>query len=376
MTQRKWIPVARPVLSGREKEYVLDCLETSWISSLGKYINLFEDSFARFCSTEHAVSCNNGTSALHIALLALGVGEGDEVIVPTLTYIASANAVRYCGGTPVFVDSEPATMNLDPAKIEEKITERTKGILAVHLYGHPADMDPVLRIARAHNLFVLEDAAEAHGALYKDRRVGSLGDAATFSFFGNKIITTGEGGMVTTSNAKLQDQMRALKGQGVDPNHRYWFPIVGYNYRMTNVQAAIGLAQLEQIDEHLRCRQEIAALYMSALSPLEDVLTLPSVQPWASHVFWSYPIVLKDNSPVTSDHLMASLAADGIETRPVFIPVHTMPPYLKEGEHHPVAERLGRNGISLPMHGLLTGSDVEYIAERLAAYCLRSAAAK
>jgi perosamine synthetase len=274
----------------------------------------------------------------------------------------------------VFVDSEPATMNLDPAKIEEKITERTKGILAVHLYGHPADMDSIFSIARRHNLFVLEDAAEAHGARYKGRRVGSLGDAATFSFFGNKIITTGEGGMVTTDNAKLQDQMRLLKGQGVDPNHRYWFPIVGYNYRMTNIQAAIGLAQLEKIDEHLLRRQEIAELYASALSPLEDVLTLPSVQPWASHVFWSYPIVLKDSCRVTSNHLMASLAADGIETRPVFIPIHTMPPYLKEGETHPVAENLARNGISLPMHGLLTGSDVEYIAERLASHCLNSAA--
>ncbi len=376
MTERKWIPVAHPVLSGREKEYVLDCLETAWVSSLGKYIGLFEDSFARFCSTEHAVACSNGTAALHISLLALGVREGDEVIVPTLTYIASANAVRYCGATPVFVDSEPATMNLDPGKIEEKITERTKGILAVHLYGHPADMDPILGIARTHNLFVLEDAAEAHGARYKGQRVGSLGDAATFSFFGNKIITTGEGGMVTTGNTKLQDQMRLLKGQGVDPNHRYWFPIVGYNYRMTNVQAAIGLAQLEQIDEHLRCRQEIAEIYGSVLSPLEDVLTLPTVQPWASHVFWSYPIVLKDNSPVNSERLMSSLAADGIETRPVFIPIHTMPPYLKEGEAHPIAEKLGRNGISLPMHGLLTGKDVEYIAERLAVYCLRSAAAK
>lgn len=375
MTERKWIPVARPVLSGREKEYVLDCLDTSWISSLGKYIGLFEESFARFCSAEHAVACSNGTTALHIALLALGVGEGDQVIVPTLTYIASANAVRYCGATPVFVDSEPATMNLDPAKIEEKITERTKGILAVHLYGHPADMDSIISIARRHNLFVLEDAAEAHGARYKGRRVGSLGDAATFSFFGNKIITTGEGGMVTTGNAKLQDQMRLLKGQGVDPNHRYWFPIVGYNYRMTNVQAAIGLAQLEQIEEHLSCRQEIAEQYTSALSPLEDVLTIPSVQPWASHVFWSYPIVLKDTSPVTSDRLMASLAADGIETRPVFIPIHTMPPYLKKGETYPVAEKLAQNGISLPMHGLLTTSDVEYIAERLAVHCLRSAAA-
>lgn len=370
MTERKWISVAHPVLSGREKEYVLDCLDTSWISSLGKYIGLFEQSFARFCSAEYAIACSSGTAALHIALLALGIEEGDEVLLPTLTYIASANAIRYCGATPVFIDSEPTTMNLDPARIEERITERTKGILAVHLYGHPADMDPIIGIARAHKLFVLEDAAEAHGATYKGRRVGALGDAATFSFFGNKIITTGEGGMVTTDDPRLQHQMRLLKGQGVDPKRRYWFPIVGYNYRMTNIQAAIGLAQLEQIEEHLTHRREIAEIYTSALSSLDEVLALPCVQRWASHVFWSYPVVLKENSRVNSDCLMAALAADGIETRPVFIPIHTMPPYRQEGEVHPVAESLARNGISLPMHGLLTKADIEYIAERLASHCL------
>jgi perosamine synthetase len=369
MFERKPISVAHPVLGGREKEYVLDCLETSWISSIGKYIGRFEESFADFCGAEYAVSCSTGTAALHIALLALGVQEGDEVIVPTLTYVATANAVRYCGATPVFVDSEPATMNLDPLRVAEKITERTKGIIAVHLYGHPADMDPILALGRAYHLFVLEDAAEAPGALYKNRQVGSIGEAATFSFFGNKIVTTGEGGMVTTNNRKLGEKMRLLKGQGMDPNRRYWFPIIGYNYRMTNIQAAIGLAQLEQIDEHLARRQKIAGWYGTELSPLRGMLTLPSVQPWASHAFWSYPIVLKENRPMSSD-LMLSLAADGIETRPVFIPVHSMPPYAKEGEMHPVAEYLGRKGISLPMHGLLTESDVEYIAQRLAAHLI------
>lgn len=368
MKPTKRIPVAHPLLNGNEKQYVLDCLDSSWISSAGKYIGLFEEKFARFCSTRHAVSCNNGTSALHIALLALGAGEGDEVIVPTLTFISTANAVRYCGATPVFVDSEPRTMNLDPARIAGAITPRTKGIVAVHLYGHPADMDPICDIARERNLFVLEDAAEAHGALYKGRRTGSLGGAATFSFFGNKIITTGEGGMVTTSDGRLERQMRLLKGQGMDPDRRYWFPMIGYNYRMTNIEAALGLAQLEQVEHHMAARQTVAGWYREALAPLRDVLTLPLVEPWAHHAFWSYPVVLKPESRIRAGDLMAALDGDGIETRPVFIPLHTMPPYYRQGEHHPVAEHLAANGISLPMHGLLTRDDVDYIAGRLACH--------
>ncbi|HEY2011897.1 MAG TPA: DegT/DnrJ/EryC1/StrS family aminotransferase, partial [Bryobacteraceae bacterium] len=231
MTDRKTIPVSHPVLSGNEKRYVLECLETGWISSIGRFIRLFEDSFATYCEAGHAVACNNGTTALHLALAGLGTGPGDEVIVPTLTYIATANAVRYCGAQPVFVDSEPVTMAIDPARIEERITPRTKGIMVVHLYGHPADMDPILEIARRHGLYVVEDAAEAHGSLYRGRKVGSLGNAATFSFYGNKIITTGEGGMVTTNDSDLNQRIRILRGQGMDPERRYWFPVVGYNDR-------------------------------------------------------------------------------------------------------------------------------------------------
>jgi len=375
MNSRTWIPVAHPVLDGNEKKYVLDCLETSWISSIGKYIGLFEKNFADYSGSKYAVSCSNGTAALHIALLALGVREGDEVLVPTLTFISTANAVRYCGATPIFLDSEPRTMNLDPALIEKSITKSTKGIIAVHLYGHPANMDEILRIARANNLFVLEDAAEAHGAEYKGRRVGSLGDAATFSFFGNKIITTGEGGMVTTDDTALEAHVRLLKSQGMDPQRRYWFPVVGYNYRMTNIQAAIGLAQLEQIDQHLERRQEIAEWYRESLSPLEDALVLPVAESWVVHSYWSYPVVLKEGRRMGRDALMTSLATDGIETRPIFIPIHTMPCYKREGERHPVSEWLGANGLSLPMHGLLTQHDVKYIAERLSVHCLRRVSA-
>ena len=370
MNDRKRIAVAHPVLNGNEKKYVLDCLDTGWISSAGKYISLFEQAFAGFCSTEYAVACSNGTTALHLALLGLGVQPGDEVLTPTLTFISTANAVRYCGAEPVFVDSEPRTMNLDPAQIERHVTPRTKGIIVVHLYGHPADMDPILAIAKKHGLFVLEDAAEAHGATYKGRVAGSLADAATFSFYGNKIITTGEGGMITTNNAALRDKMITLRGQGVDPQRRYWFPVVGYNYRLTNIQAALGLAQLEQIDHHLQRRQEIAAQYRNVLAPLKDVMTLPVEESWGHHAYWGYSVILKPESQLGSDELMRALARDGIETRPVFIPVHTMPPYHKGGEHHPVAQHLGRNGVTIPMHGMLTESDVEFIAGRLEAHCL------
>ena len=369
----KRIAVAHPVLNGNEKKYVLDCLDTGWISSVGKYIALFEQAFANFCGTGHAVACSNGTTALHLALLALGTAPGDEVLVPTLTFISTANAVRYCGAEPVFVDSEARTMNLDPAQLERHITPKTKGIVIVHLYGHPVDMDPILDIARRHNLFILEDAAEAHGATYKGRMAGSLSDAATFSFYGNKIITTGEGGMVTTSNTALRDKMVQLRGQGMDAQRRYWFPVVGFNYRMTNIQAALGLAQLEQIDHHLQRRQDVAKWYQSALAPLADVMTIPIQEPWAHHAYWGYSPILKPACPIGRDALMLALAEDGIETRPVFYPVHTMPPYKKEGESLPVAEDLARNGITIPMHGLLTKADVAFIAERLAAHCLMPA---
>jgi len=366
---KRLIPVARPALAGNERRYVEECLETTWISSIGRFIGLFEQSFARYCDVPHAIACNNGTSAVHLALLGVGVGPGDEVIVPALTFVATANAVRYCGARPVFVDSEPRTMNLDPSRIESRINERTRAIVAVHLYGHPADMDPILEIARRRGLFVIEDAAEAHGALYKGGRTGGLGDAAAFSFFGNKIVTTGEGGMVTTREASLAERIRLLRGQGMDPERRYWFPIVGYNYRMTNIQAAIGLAQIEQIGPKLEARTRLAAAYRQRLECLEDFLELPAAESWAHPVYWLYTVVLKDSCPVERDELMAQLAGDGIETRPVFHPMHTLPPYRGSGGAYPVAEKLARRGLSLPMHEMLSEEDLDFIAERMAVLC-------
>ncbi len=359
MTRPRKISVAHPVLGGNEKKYVLECLESGWISSIGRFIGLFEESFAQFCGVRHAIACNNGTSALHLALAAFGVSSGDEVIVPTLTFVATANAVRYCGAQPVFIDSEPLTMTLDPQLLEAAITDRTKGIIVVHLYGHPANMGPILAIARRHNLFVVEDAAEAHGALYCERPAGSLADAATFSFYGNKIITTGEGGMVTTSDTALADRIRLLRGQGMDPRRRYWFPEIGYNYRMTNIAAAIGLAQLEQIPAFLEHRRQLATFYRRHL---KDFVSLPAEQPWARHAFWSYPVLVT----APRDEVMLALEQDGIETRPVFHPMHTLPPYRDANGAFPVADQLSKHGLCLPMHGLLTEDDILYISESLA----------
>ena len=274
MSERR-IPVAAPALVGREREYVLDCMDSTWISSSGRYLERFEAEFAEFCGVRHALACCNGTVAVHLALLAHGVGPGDEVIVPTLTYVASANPIVYCGGRPVFVDAEPRTWNMDPDLIEGAITPRTRGIVVVHLYGHPTDMDPILELADRHGLWVVEDAAEAHGATYKGRIAGSMGSISTFSFYGNKIITTGEGGMVVTDDDRLAARIRQFKGQGQDPTQRYWFPIVGFNYRMTNVAAAIGLAQLERVDWHLGRRREIAGWYREELGDQEGIALSP-----------------------------------------------------------------------------------------------------
>jgi perosamine synthetase len=348
---------------------VQECLETTWISSIGRFIPQFENDFARFCNANHAVACNNGTSALHLALLGMGVQPGDEILVPTLTFVATANAVTYCGARPVLVDSEPRSMNMDPARIEEKITSRTRGIVVVHLYGHPADMDPILEIAGRRGLFVIEDAAEAHGALYKGRKVGAIAELGTFSFFGNKIMTTGEGGMVTVRDKAIRDRIRQFRGQGMDPDRRYWFPEIGYNYRMTNIQAALGLAQLEQIDSHLTHHRQVAEWYRSYLAPLADFLSAPFEEVWAHHVYWLFTIILHPSAGLSRDQFMTELSGQGIETRPVFYPMHVMPPFLDTQSTYPVADMLARNGVSLPTHAAMTEEDVAYVADRIRALC-------
>lgn len=364
------IYVAQPLLTGNEKKYVNECLDTGWLAS-GRFLGEFEKQFAEYCGVKHAICCSNGTSALHALLLGLGVGPGDEVLVPALTYVATANAVRYCGATPVLIDSEPVTMNIDPARIEAKITPRTKGIIVVHLYGHPADMQPIHDLMTPRGLFVLEDAAEAHGAEYKGKRAGSLGAAAMFSFYGNKIITCGEGGMVTTSDSQLAARVRMIGGQGMDPKRRYWFPIVGYNFRMTNLQAAVGLAQLEQIEIHLGKRRQVADWYRTHLADLHGMLTLPHEASWAKHSFWMYTVLLNEHHPLERGRFMEALDRAGIETRPVFYPMHLMPPYREPDGKYPIAESLSGRGVNLPTHGMLTEEGVIFIAAKIRETCVR-----
>jgi perosamine synthetase len=364
--RRELIPISNPALVGNELKYVTDCVQTSWVSSLGKYVTRFEEAFAEFCNTEHAVTCSNGTTALHLALLALGVKPGDEVIVPTLTYVATANAVVYCGAKPVFVDSEPETWNMDPARVEALISPCTKGIIVVHLFGHPVDMDPIMDIARRHDLFVLEDAAEAHGAEYKSRRIGSIGAAATFSFFGNKIITTGEGGMITTNDRTLADEVRRLKNHGMDPQRKYWFPTVGYNYRLTNVASAIGLAQLEKIDWHLEQRQKIVTWYREFLADVPSVTWQPEKE-WARHVWWLFTVVIEQDIPWKCFDVLAGLKARGVEGRQIVYPIHQLPPYQDPAHdsRFPIADRIVDRGLHLPTWSGLTREQVRHVCNSL-----------
>ncbi len=369
------IPVASVVLAGNEKRYVNECLDTTWISSIGSFIDRFERSFAELSEVPHAVSCSNGTVALHLALLGLEIGPGDEVLVPSLTYVATANSVRYCGAEPVFVDSDRRTWNLDPEDLRQKITPRTKAIVAVHLYGKPAPMEEIGAIAREHGLKVVEDAAEAIGATYRGRPMGSFSDVAAFSFFGNKVITCGEGGMVTTADADLGRKIRQLKGQGQDFERRYWFPVVGYNYRMTNVQAAIGLAQLEQLTAFLAARDQIAAWYHEELAGRRG-LTLAAADPAERAVCWLYSLVLEELDEAGRDGVMAAMRRAGVDSRPFFYPCHTLPPYQSERlAACPEAEWLGARGLSLPTWVGMTREHVRRVVEALLA-AVESAGAK
>jgi perosamine synthetase len=301
-------------------------------------------------------------------LEALGVGKGDEVIVPTLTFIATANVVTFTGAKPVFVDSHPDYWCMDPNKIEESITPRTKGIIPVHLYGHPCDMDLINAIARSHKLWVVEDAAEAHGAEYKGRRVGAFSDIACFSFYGNKIITTGEGGMCLTDSEELAAKLQILRDHGQNPNRRYWHDIIGFNYRMTNLQAAVGVAQVKKIDTLIERKRQLAKWYAEALEALHRKagLTLPSEMPWAKNVYWMYSILLSEKFGLTRDEVAAKLGERGIETRPLFYPLHIMPPYQNCGTF-PISEDLSRKGLTLPCGFNIGKAQVTEICEHISA---------
>ena len=363
----KIIPVCEPDLRGKELEYVTDCIKTNWISSAGKYVREFEERFSEHCGAKYGIACTNGTTALHLAMATLGIGPGDEVIIPTFTMIATANAVTYTGATPVLVDSENETWNMDIDKIEEKITDRTKAIMVMHTYGHPVDMDAVLEIADKHGLYVVEDAAEAHGAEYKGKKIGSLGDVACFSFYGNKIITTGEGGMLVTNNEEIARISRNLRDHAFSTERHFWHKYLGFNYRMTNLQAAVGLAQVERFDEMVEIRRRNAQYYNQLLRDIEGIRTPPEA-PWAKNVYWMYSILIEEEFGHTRDEVRQHLAKHGIETRTFFIPIHVQPIYFhKYHERFPVAEELCRRGMYLPSASTLKREEIERVVD-----CIRS----
>lgn len=365
------IPVCKPTLGGNELKYVQQAIETNWISSAGSFIRDFESQFAAACGTQYGIACANGTIAMHLGLATLGLEPGDEVIIPTFTMIATINAVTYCGATPVLVDMEPNYWQMDVEQIAAKITPRTKAIIPVHIYGHPTDMDPLLELARARGIMVIEDAAEAHGAEYKGRRCGSLGDAAGFSFYGNKIITTGEGGMITTNNREIAKLAWNLRDHAFSHERHFWHKFVGFNYRMTNLQAAVGLAQVEQMDKFVENRRRNALEYNCRLHGIPGITTPPQA-PWAKNVYWMYGLLVNEKEfGMNRDQLRQVLADNGIETRTFFIPMHCQPIYWEQykGQRYPVAEALCRDGFYLPSASSLTLSEIEYITSVIREAC-------
>jgi perosamine synthetase len=357
-----FFPVSQPSITEKEVEYVCDAVRSGWVSSLGRYIEEFERRFADFCGTRYAVTASNGTTALHLALLAAGIKAGDEVIVPDLTFIATANAVAYAGAHPVAVDIDADTLCIDPASIERAITPRTRAIMPVHLYGHPADMDAINAIAAHRGLVVVEDAAEAHGAEYKGRRVGSLARCGVFSFYGNKVITSGEGGMITTDDEALYRTARRLRDHAMSPSKRYWHDEVGYNYRMTNLQAALGVAQLERIDAFMARRREIMGWYREELAR-HDGLRLNRDAAWAKNAYWMVCVEIEGLGEARRERLMAALRERGVDSRPYFYPVSDMPMYPRCDT--PVAHRISQAGINLPSYVDLTRENVAFICRQL-----------
>ncbi|MBI5206740.1 MAG: DegT/DnrJ/EryC1/StrS family aminotransferase [Candidatus Firestonebacteria bacterium] len=355
------IPVSEPFLGGNELKYVTDCIKTNWISSIGTYVTKFEDMFKKFCGTKYALATSNGTVALHLAIEVLGIKSGDEVLVPDLTFVATANIVTYAKAKPVFVDIDPVTWTIDIKDMEKKITKNTKAVIPVHLYGHPANMKEIVVLCRKYNLKIIEDAAESHGALFNGKCVGSFGDFGAFSFYGNKIITTGEGGMLVTNSNKLYQEAKLLRNHGMSEKKKYWHPRIGYNYRMTNIQAAIGVAQMENINKIISRKRKIASLYNKLLKDIQGITT-PAEASWAFNVYWMYSILVNKEYGMNSVQLQKKLDLSGIETRPFFYPLHNMPSY-ETREKFPVTERISSQGINLPSSPLLKDEEIEYITD-------------
>lgn len=380
-----FIPLCVPEIRGNEWKYIKDCLDTGWVSSVGSFVDRFERELAAYVGTKHAVATVNGTAALHIALLVAGVQPDDEVLVSTLTFIAPANAIRYVGAWPVFIDAEPDFWQMDPTQVVDFLDNqcqwkngelrnsvtgrRIKAILPVHILGHPCDMDPILAIARKYNLVVIEDATESLGAKYKDRMVGHLGDIACFSFNGNKIITTGGGGMIVTDNEVWADKARYLTTQAKDDPVEYVHNEVGYNYRLTNVQAAIGCAQLEQLDAFISVKRSIASGYQSMLGDVSGIQTMREAN-WAFSIYWLYTVLVDSTRfGKTSRELLNALRESGIQTRPLWQPIHQSPSHrVFKRNSLSTAERLNQMALSLPCSIGLSTENIEKISGIIAGH--------
>jgi perosamine synthetase len=363
------IYVCEPLLGKKEIQNVIEALKDNQISgTFGKYIDELEKRFSRYCGCKYGVATSSGTTALHLALACIGIKQGDEVIIPTLTNIATAFAVIYCNAKVVVVDSEPLTWNIDVKKIEKRITKRSKAIMPVHLYGHPADLHPILKLAKTYDLVVIEDAAEAHGAEYKGRKVGGIGDIGCFSFYANKIITTGEGGMLVTNNREIYEKAKLLRNLAFSKDVRFKHDYLGFNYRMTNLQAAIGVAQLERIDKIVEKKRYIAKRYNDGLSNLKGII-LPVEMPWAKNVYWMYSILVEREFGLSRDELIKRLKEKGIETRTFFIPMNQQPVFRKMGlfknKKCPIAEELSQKGLYLPSGIALSDEQIDYVIDSI-----------
>jgi perosamine synthetase len=364
------VPLMQPSLGGNELKYVSDCVTSGWISSQGEYVSRFESQFADYLGQGQAVAVSSGTAALHLALKAVGVGPGDEVVVPDLTFAAVANVVIHCGAVPVLADVDAETWTLDSREVARRITGRTRAIIPVHLYGHSCEMDGLGDLAKQHRLWIIEDCAEAQGALFRDRQVGTIGHVSCFSFFSNKVITTGEGGMVCTSDPEIAAKVRILRDHGMRPGKRYWHDNAGFNYRMTNLQAAIGVAQMERVDKFVLRRHEIGQRYIDRLENLPG-LVMPPRQPWARTIFWIFSMLVDSEvAGITRDELSEQLLQLGIETRPLFHPLHEQPPY-ESTERYPVASRLSAQGISLPSGNEISDAEIDRVCNAVSGLLTR-----
>ncbi|MGV3765450.1 MAG: DegT/DnrJ/EryC1/StrS family aminotransferase [Chitinophagaceae bacterium] len=361
------IPVNTPLLQGNEKKYLNECIDTGWISSEGPFVSKFEELFSEKTGRKYGIAVSNGSVALDAAVLALGIGAGDEVIMPAFTIISCAAAIVRAGATPVLVDCDPETWNMDISQIEGKITSRTKAIMVVHIYGLPVDMDPVLSLADKYNLRIIEDAAEMHGQTYKGKPCGSFGDISTFSFYPNKHITTGEGGMIMTNDPQLAEKCRSVRNLCFVPEKRFIHYELGYNMRMTNLQAALGLAQLEQLDDFVLRKRAIGFRYHQHLSGLPNLQLPVQNMAYAENIYWVFGIV--SPSEETTSAIVKELGENKIGTRPFFWCMHEQPVFQKMGlflnEHYPVAEKIARCGFYLPSGLGLTNAEIDFVAEKL-----------